>query len=526
MMGGIFSIELIAAMLRVSTPITLAALGGLLCQKAGVFNIALEGMILVGAFFGIVGAYVSKGSIIIGYLLAIACTTLVALLYGLISIKLKANIILAGLGVNLFALGLTSFMLNAMFNMAGSLRPMNMSRFPRIQLPLVNKIPYIGNVISGHDLIVYVAIFFVVIISFVLRRMRIGLSIASVGENSDTARTAGISPDQIKLLVILLSGFFCGIAGAHLSCDMVSEFSEDMVQGRGFTAFTAVVFGSANPVLTWFASLLFGFAASLGTRIEIAAIGIPASLVNIVPYALCIIALTISVTVARKNAQRLFAKEHSISKAVVFDMDGVLCKSEAAFITAITSVLREYGISPLPKDFRAASGASDNEFIGKVCEKYGIEYDPVMKEKAYRRYGEIAPRLVKGFFGVPRMIRKLKTKGYKIAIVSSADFQKVLISLEAIGIPKEIFDVIVSANDVERAKPAPDLFLRAAELLGMMPSDCIALDDSPLGIRGANDAGMHTIAILTDRTPKEFKQAEPDYLRSKTSRCLKTILKI
>lgn len=524
MLSQILTPSLFAAMMRISTPITLAAMGGLLCQKAGVFNIALDGMMLMGSFFGIVGVYACNGNILMGYFLAIFCTVLLSLLYGFVGIKLKANLIYTGLAINTLSLGLTSFILNAFFNMAGSLRPANINSLPKIQIPFLEKIPILSEIIVGQDMMVLITLIIVICISIIASKTKFGMAMESVGRHPDAARTSGINPERIQMTTVVLSGILCGLAGAHLSCDIVSEFSENMVQGRGFTAFTAVAFGNANPVLTFIASLLFGFSSALGTKIELAAVGIPSSLVNTFPYLLCIVALAFSTSIARKNERRSYLNPDKTIKAVVFDMDGVICKSEKAFVAAINKALEIYNIHPTPADYRKFSGACDDEFIGAVTRKYGVEYNPAMKAEAYRNYEEVGKELIEKIDGVEKLISSFRKKGLKIAIGSSADRRKISASLKAIGLDENIFDIIVSAEDVQNAKPAPDIFIFAAQGLGILPEECVALDDSPLGIIGAKTAGMKTIAVLTDRKSTEFDSSDPTFIVETTSECKKWVL--
>ena len=523
-MNEIFNINILSSMLRISTPVTLAAMGGLLCQKAGVFNIALDGMMLIGAFFGIVGVHFSGGNIMAGYLLAMACAMLVSMLYGLVGIKLKANLVYTGLAINMLSLGLTSFILNAFFDMAGSLRPAAIHTIPKLVIPVIRDIPVLAQLFSGQDMMVYAAFILVFVMWIVISKTRFGLAVGRVGGRPEAPRTNGIHPDRIQKITNLIFRAPCGLAGAHLSCDIVSEFSENMVQGRGFTAFTVVAFGNANPFLTFLASLLFGITSALGTRIDIAAIGIPSSLINTFPYLMCIAALVFSASVSKRRSRQLFAQKDQI-RAVVFDMDGVLCKSEKTFIAAIRQALLEYGVDAEEEEFRAMSGASDDLFIGAVAEKHGVSYQSAMKERAYTIYEKTAEGNVESFQGMERVIGRLREKGLKTAVASSADRRKVSISLKAVGLGEELFDAIISADQVSEAKPAPDLFIKAAEVLNVTPECCVALDDSPLGIHGAKEAGMKTIAVLTDRQKEEFQEEKPTCYCPVPTECYRWIMK-
>lgn len=293
-MNEFFNADTFASMIRISTPLILAAIGGLLCQRAAVFNIALEGFMLFGAFSSI--AFVSwfGGSVWMGMLGAMLAGLLLSAVFGLSVIRFKANAIIAGIAINMFSLGITAYLLRAVFSVQGRLKPAVIHKLEPIDLPLIGQIPLIGGVISKHSIVDYFAILLVVITFIVLFRTETGLKICAVGESEDAARTAGIRPDRIRWQVVLLSGAFSGLAGMYLSTEMVSQFSENMVQGRGFTAFTAVVFGAAHPIAVWLVTLLFGLADAIGIRIELASTGMPSSIIRMFPFILALVALAIS----------------------------------------------------------------------------------------------------------------------------------------------------------------------------------------------------------------------------------------
>lgn len=292
-MDTIFDASVISAMLRIATPLTLAALGGLMCQKAGVFNIALEGFMLVGAFAGV--AFVqATGSAFIGLVGAMIFGMLISALFALAVVKFKADPIISGIAINIMSLGLTSYMLKALFSVQGSIRLGEYVKVPNIKIPLISDIPGVGEAIGSQSIVTFVSIILVIVIMIVMNKTSYGLNVRSLGESESAALTAGVKPSRVKWSVILISGVLCGLAGAYLSTSVVSEFSENMIQGRGFNAFTAVVFGNANPIATWLVTLLFGFADAIGIRIELAGTGIAPSLVKMFPYLLAIVALTVS----------------------------------------------------------------------------------------------------------------------------------------------------------------------------------------------------------------------------------------
>ncbi|MEF9970693.1 MAG: ABC transporter permease [Oscillospiraceae bacterium] len=285
--------DILSSTIRVATPMTLMALGGLLCQRAGVFNIALEGFSLIGAFAGIAVVQISGGSVYMGMLGAIIAGILYSCIYALFVTRFKANHIISSIAMNMLGLGLTSFLLRTLFNAQGRLAPDVINKLAPIDIPILKDIPIL-NCLSGHSVVTYVTILLVVLCYIMLFKTKFGLSVCAVGESESAATTAGIKPNRVKWKVILMSGALCGLAGAYLSTVIVSQFSENMVAGRGFTAFTAFAFGNAHPIWTTLVTLLFGVAEAICIRIELAGMALSPSIIKMFPYVLAIIALTMS----------------------------------------------------------------------------------------------------------------------------------------------------------------------------------------------------------------------------------------
>lgn len=272
-------------------------------MRAGVFNIALEGMMLMGAFFAIAATEVS-GNTWVGVGGGMLAGVVFSAVFSLAVLRFRANEIVAGIAMNLLAVGLTGFFLKTFFGESGVFRPDNMEPLAFIRIPIVADIAILGPTISGHTPLVYLGFALVAVTWVVLYRRPIGLDIRSVGERDEAARTAGIDPGRIRFLMISGSGLLCGLAGAHLSLGYASEFTENMVQGRGYTAFVAAVFGQLDPVLTLGASLLFGFADALGFRIQLEDLGLPPSVVQMFPYLTAIVVLTVSSALALRRQNR------------------------------------------------------------------------------------------------------------------------------------------------------------------------------------------------------------------------------
>ncbi len=296
--------EIIAASVRIATPITLAALGGVFCQKAGIFNIGLEGIMIIGAFAVVCGVYFSEGNIWFGLLCAIISGILFSLLFALAILKLNTNQIITGIGLNLLGIGLTSFLLRSVFDTSGSLRPPVIHKIPPVRIEFLKEIPVLGGIFADQHIITYVSFAMVVVTAFLLYKTPFGIASRAIGELPESATTAGISPKKIGLFAVIWSGALCGLAGAYLSIVSVSAFTENMVQGRGFTAFTALVFGNANPYITWAVSILFGFADALGIRVELSGLGFPSSILKMFPYLLSVAALGLSCYTREKRLKR------------------------------------------------------------------------------------------------------------------------------------------------------------------------------------------------------------------------------
>lgn len=309
-MEMLFSPSVLAAAFRIATPLLLAALGCLMCHKAGVENLAIEGFMLMGCFISIACITLTNGSVLLGMLAAMIGTGIFSALFALVVVKFKANEIVASIAINMLSVGLTSFLLRAVLDAQGMIRPSNIQKIPNMQLDFLKGIPVLGAIFSNQSFIVPMAILLAFVTYFILKRTNYGLKVTSLGESEGAARSAGIKVERVKWSVIVLSGVLCGIAGAYLSSTILSEFAEEMVQGRGFTAYTAVIFGGSNPILVWIVSLFFGWAEAIGVQIELIGLGIPSSIVKMFPYVLAIVVLVVSsVSSTQKENSKLTNKK-------------------------------------------------------------------------------------------------------------------------------------------------------------------------------------------------------------------------
>jgi ABC-type uncharacterized transport system permease subunit len=259
---------LIAATLRWSTPLTFAALGGLFSERSGVVNIALEGMMLMGAFFGAYGAD-KTGSWVGGIGIGMAAGGALALVYAFFAIHLRVDQIVGGTAINFLALGITGYLYNDLYGNNGT--PENLPAVPDVHLSWLGHIPKVGtfldNAIGSLNLMIWVAILLVPLSSIVLFRTARGLRLRSVGEHPRAAETVGISVYATRYVAVTLSGVLAALGGVFLSIGNVGAFSENMTAGRGFIALAALIFGGWRPYGAFAACLLFGFSSALAQRL-------------------------------------------------------------------------------------------------------------------------------------------------------------------------------------------------------------------------------------------------------------------
>ncbi len=196
-------------------------------------------------------------------------------------------------------------------------------------------------------------------------------------------------------------------------------------------------------------------------------------------------------------------------KAVLFDMDGVLVDSEEFICKAAIEMFREKGLTVKPEDFIPFVGTGENRYIGGVAEKYNFPVDiEAVKKRTYEIYDIIVRNKLKPLPGVKEFIASCRKKNLKIAVATSADEVKMKINLREIGLPVETFDVTVNGLQIERKKPFPDIYLKAAELLDVLPEECLVVEDAPSGIKAARAAGMKCLAVMSSFTEKELKDAD------------------
>ncbi len=286
----IFSATFGASILRVTTPILFAALGAVVSDLAGVTNIALEGMMLVSAFTGVVASAFS-GSAIVGLLAGMSAAALMGLALGYFHLKLRTNIILAGIAMNLFASGGTVFMLYVVAHDRGVSSSLASKVLPEVQIPIISSIPVIGAILGKQNVLTYVSLMAVAGVYFMLYRTSFGLRLRAVGENPDAADSVGISVHKVQFMALAISGLLAGMGGAHLSMGYVSWFGRDMTSGRGFIAMAAEALGRRHPIGAFIAALFFGLADAMSNYMQ--SLRVPGEFVSMMPHLLTLIALAV-----------------------------------------------------------------------------------------------------------------------------------------------------------------------------------------------------------------------------------------
>ncbi|NUU21299.1 MAG: ABC transporter permease [Streptomycetaceae bacterium] len=283
-----FDAELIFSALRALTPVLFAALGGALCERAGVFNVSLEGTMLTGCFAAVAGSWYT-GSAWGGVLAAVLAGTAFSAILAVGAVSLGADAVVVCIALNMLAVGLTGFLLRTVFDAQGTFSDEDLKGLDPVTVPGVERIPFVGDAVSGHSPLVYLSWLAVAVIAVLLSRHPWGLRLRGVGEAPEAAQSLGVSVVKYRYAAVLVSGALCGLAGAQLALGNVTLFSENMTAGRGWIAVVAVMLGRALPVGVLLAGLLFGLVEAIGFRLQ--GDGMPQQAADAAPYVMTLVAL-------------------------------------------------------------------------------------------------------------------------------------------------------------------------------------------------------------------------------------------
>ena len=286
----------IASGLRLAMPIVLAGTGELVSERAGVLNLSLDGMMLTAAFAAACASW-ATGMPIVGLLAAVIAGLVVAFLQAILSVTLRANQLVVGIGFNILALGATTFLYREIF---GPLSRDTIPGFAKVHVPWLSDIPVLGAALFRQTGLAYAGLALVVVTWFVLKRTSFGLAVRAVGDDPRAADQAGISVTRTRYLGVLYAGAMAGLGGAFMSVADSNTFTEGMTKGAGYLAITAVIFGGWNPWKTLGACLLFGFATALQFLVPAMQLDVPVALLLMLPYVLALIAVAGLVGTARQ----------------------------------------------------------------------------------------------------------------------------------------------------------------------------------------------------------------------------------
>jgi simple sugar transport system permease protein len=294
-------LQILDSTIRLATPLLLACLAGLFSERAGIFDIGLEGKMLISAFFSAAIAAIT-GNVWLGLMAGIASSLVLSAVHGLASITFRGNQLISGVAINFLAAGITVLIAQAWFQQGGRTPSLSgEARFGALEWPLtgvLGNIPVLGpiyaEIVSGHTILVYVAMAAVPISWWVLFRTRFGLRLRAVGENPAAVDTAGVSVVRLRYAAVAICGLLTGLAGAYLATGLAAGFVKDMSAGRGFIALAALIFAKWKPWPALWACLLFGFLEAVGNRypnLEVAGITLPVQFMQALPYILTVVIL-------------------------------------------------------------------------------------------------------------------------------------------------------------------------------------------------------------------------------------------
>lgn len=305
MLQSLLSPDFFNAILRATTPILFAALASSVASKSGITNMALEGIMLFSALFGVIFSAMT-GNFTMGLLLTMIAGGLIGLMLAFFVLNLKTDEILAAIAINLMATGGTVLLMLAVSGDRGSSTSIASVSAPRVVIPLIDKIPFLGQILSGQNLMTYLSLLAVVVMHLFLYKTPLGLKIRAVGENKNAAESVGISAKKVQYIALVLSGVLASMGGYFLSGGYMNMFTKDMSAGKGYIALAASAMGGDTPVGGFLVSLLFGAAQALANMMQLT--DIPHELIQMVPYLTTLVGLGIYSYAGLKKRQKLSGK--------------------------------------------------------------------------------------------------------------------------------------------------------------------------------------------------------------------------
>lgn len=299
-----FMTAFFAAAVRMAVPLAYAGLGETIAEKAGILNIGMEGVMLSGAFFSFAGAFFS-GNMLVGLLCGMLGGAAVSMIHSVLSIRLSKDQSVSGIAINIFVLGVTSFLYKLM---SSGQSYQQIVPLEKIRIPLLADIPLVGSALFHQDIMTYVIYFLVAAVTWFYKSTAKGLAFAAIGENPRSADAAGIPVHKYQYAAMLLNGILGGVGGAYLVLVQVGNFSENMTSGRGYIALAAVILGRYVPMGMLLAALVFGAANALQIRLQAIGVPLPSQALSMLPYIITLLALLGSI--GKNNAPEALAKPY------------------------------------------------------------------------------------------------------------------------------------------------------------------------------------------------------------------------
>lgn len=284
----LISMNTLLVTLRMAIPLVLASIGSVICERSGIINLGIEGMMLTGALGAVIGTFAFQ-SPWMGTLVAIMMGGAMGLLHAVLCIRYHTNQAVSGVGINIFASGLTIVLCNVIWDKEGLSG--EVAQIPTVTIPLLNKIPVIGELFDNQSPYLYLTILIVIISWYVMYRTKVGLRLRTIGDHPKAAATAGVDVTKYRYVAVVVCGMLCGLAGSFLSIVQSNLFVKEMVAGRGYIALAATIFGGWNPLGSFLASLLFAFSQAIRIIVEF---NIPEQFLQMLPYLLTMFVLILA----------------------------------------------------------------------------------------------------------------------------------------------------------------------------------------------------------------------------------------
>ena len=284
----LLSMNMLLVTLRMAISLILASIGSVICERSGIINLGMEGMMLMGAFGAVMGTAIFQNPWL-GTLTAVAFGGMMGLLHAVLCIRYHTNQAVSGVGINIFASGLTLVLCKVMWNKEGL--SAEVEQIPSITIPVLNKIPVIGALFENQSPYLYLTVLIVILSWYMMYRTKIGLRLRTIGDHPKAAATAGVNVSKYRYISVILCGMLCGLAGSYLSIVQSNLFVKEMVAGRGYISLAATIFGGWNPVGSFLASILFAFSQAIRITVEF---DIPEQFLQMLPYVLTMLVLILA----------------------------------------------------------------------------------------------------------------------------------------------------------------------------------------------------------------------------------------